>query len=191
MSTNAREDRAVLDDLVARQLRRPAFVIVDGAPGLESALAAIWYGVPLQRCTVHKHRNLLAHAPERLYDEITADYTDMIYASTAEEIEERRKAFVNKWRLRHAAVADSLEEAGEALFAFTRLPPSHGNQRGPRTRLNGCTKSSSGGSRPRRCCPRPTPPPCYSGPCWLPVRSLCAKSTAGQTLPKAIGSGDD
>jgi putative transposase len=116
--------RAVLDDLVARQLRRPAFVIVDGAPGLESALAAIWDGVPLQRCTVHKHRNLLAHAPKRLYDEITADYTDMIYAATAEEIEERRKAFVKKWRLRHAAVADSLEEAGEALFAFTKLPPS-------------------------------------------------------------------
>ncbi|HET9943189.1 MAG TPA: transposase, partial [Terriglobia bacterium] len=91
---------------------------------LESALAAIWDGVPLQRCTVHKHRNLLAHAPKRLYDEITADYTDMIYASTAEEIEERRKAFVKKWRLRHAAVADSLEEAGEALFAFTKLPPS-------------------------------------------------------------------
>ena len=116
--------RAVLDDLVARQLRRPAFVIVDGAPGLEQALAAVWQGVPLQRCTVHKHRNLLAHAPKRLYDEITADYTDMIYAATAEEIEERRKAFVRKWRLRHRAVADSLEEAGEALFAFTQLPPS-------------------------------------------------------------------
>ena len=117
--------RAVLDDLIARQLRRPAFVIVDGAPGLEQALAAVWEGVPLQRCTVHKLRNLLAHAPKRLYDEITADYTDMIYAPTAEEIEERRQAFLRKWRLRHAAVAASLEEAGEALFAFTRLPPSH------------------------------------------------------------------
>jgi transposase-like protein len=46
----------------------------------------------------------------------------MIYAATAEEIQERRKAFVRKWR--HRAVADSLEEAGDALFAFTRLPPS-------------------------------------------------------------------
>ena len=116
--------RAVLDDLVARRLRRPAFVIVDGAPGLEQALAAVWEGVPLQRCTVHKHRNLLAHAPKRLYDEITADYTDMIYAATVEEIAERRQAFLRKWRRRHRAVADSLEEAGEALFAFTKLPPS-------------------------------------------------------------------
>jgi len=116
--------RAVLDDLIARGLRRPQFLIVDGAPGLEKALAAIWDGVPTQRCTVHKHRNLLAHAPERLHEEISADYTDMIYAATAAEIEERRRAFLRKWRLRHRAVADSLEEAGSNLFAFARLPPS-------------------------------------------------------------------
>jgi Transposase, Mutator family len=116
--------RAVLDDLIKRGLRRPEFLIVDGAPGLDKAIAAVWDGVPVQRCTVHKHRNLLAHAPERLHEEITADYTDMMYAATAEEIEARRKAFIRKWRLKHRAVADSLEEAGERLFAFTRLPPS-------------------------------------------------------------------
>lgn len=59
-----------------------------------------------------------------MHEEISADYTDMIYAATPEEIESRRKAFVRKWRLKCRAVADSLEEAGERLFAFTRLPPS-------------------------------------------------------------------
>ena len=42
----------------------------------------------------------------------------------SQEIEVRRKAFIRKWRLKHRAVADSLEEAGERLFTFTRLPPS-------------------------------------------------------------------
>jgi transposase-like protein len=116
--------RTVLDDLITRGLKRPEFLIVDGAPGLDKALAAVWDGVPVQRCTVHKHRNLLAHAPERLHEEITADYNDMIYAATREEVEARRKAFIRKWRLKHRAVADSLEEAGERLFTFTRLPPS-------------------------------------------------------------------
>src|SRR6186997_1627605 len=116
--------RTVLDDLIRRGLRRPEFLIVDGAAGLDKAIAAVWDGVPVQRCTVHKHRNLLAHAPERLHDEITTDYTDMIYAATPEEIETRRKAFIRKWRLRHRPVADCLEEAGERLFTFTRLPPS-------------------------------------------------------------------
>jgi putative transposase len=116
--------RTVLDDLIKRGLRRPEFLIVDGAPGLDKAIAAVWDGVPVQRCTVHKHRNLLAHSPERLHDEITADYNDMIYATTPEEIAARRKAFIRKWRLKHRAVADSLEEAGDRLFTFARLPPS-------------------------------------------------------------------
>jgi len=116
--------RTVLDDLIRRGLRRPEFLIVDGAPGLDKAIAAVWDRVPVQRCTVHKHRNLLAHAPERLHEEITADYNDMIYAATCEEIAARRKAFIRKWRLKHRAVADSLDEAGERLFAFARLPPS-------------------------------------------------------------------
>jgi transposase-like protein len=115
--------RSVLDDLTRRGLQRPEFLIVDGAAGLDSAIAAVWDGVPVQRCTVHKHRNLLAHAPERLHEEITADYNDMIYAETSQKIEARRKAFVRKWRVKHRAVADSLEEAGARLFSFTHLPP--------------------------------------------------------------------
>jgi putative transposase len=43
--------RAVLDDLIRRGLRRPEFLIVDGAPGLENAIATVSDGVPVQRCT--------------------------------------------------------------------------------------------------------------------------------------------
>jgi hypothetical protein len=81
-----------------------------------------WDSVPVQRCTVHKHRNLLAHAPERLHQEITEDYNEMIYGKTPEEIEKHRKAFIRKWRLKHEAVAISLEEAGDRLFTFTTWP---------------------------------------------------------------------
>ena len=58
--------RVVLDDLIKRGLRKPEFLIIDGGSGPERALAEIWSDVPTQRCTVHKHRNLLTHAPERL-----------------------------------------------------------------------------------------------------------------------------
>jgi len=40
------------------------------------------------------------------------------------QVAARRKAFLRKWRLKHGAVADSLEEAGDRLFTFMRLPPS-------------------------------------------------------------------
>ena len=117
--------RQFLDDLDARGLKRPEFVIVDGAPGLEAALVALWGDeLPIQRCTVHKHRNLLGHAPKHMHDELTEDYRDMIYADTAANVEKRRKAFLRKWRLKCRAVADSLEEAGDRLFTFTRLDPA-------------------------------------------------------------------
>jgi transposase-like protein len=59
-------------------------VIVDGAAGLEAALVALWGdGLPIQRCTVHKHSNLLAHTPKHMHDELTEDYRDMVYADTA------------------------------------------------------------------------------------------------------------
>jgi len=43
------------------------------------------------------------HYPERPKD------LPPIYATTPEEIEVRRRAFIRKWRLKHRAVADSLE----------------------------------------------------------------------------------
>lgn len=116
--------RSLLDDLCARGLRAPELLIIDGGKGLEAALASLWPTVPVQRCTVHKHRNLLAHAPKRLHDEISADYTDMIYAETAAAVLAKRKAFLRKWKLRCRGVADSLEEAGERLFTFLRYPPA-------------------------------------------------------------------
>src|SRR5512135_2442139 len=48
--------RAVLDDLVTRGMAVPALVIVDGVPGLEAALAALWPEIPVQRCSVHTIR---------------------------------------------------------------------------------------------------------------------------------------
>ncbi len=49
--------------------------MVDGAPGLEAALGPV-VGPRLadQRCTVHKHRNLLAHRPKHMHEELGDDY---------------------------------------------------------------------------------------------------------------------
>ena len=58
-----------------------------------------WRPFGVTRRTVHKHRNLIAHAPKRLHDKITADDTDVIYAGAPEKVEKRRKAFLREWRL--------------------------------------------------------------------------------------------
>ena len=98
-------------------------MIIDGGKGLEAALAALWPRVPVQRCTVHKLRNLMAHTPKKRHEELTADYRAMIYAeSPSPGARPGRQAFLRQWRLRCPGVARSLEEAGERLFAFLRYP---------------------------------------------------------------------
>lgn len=99
----------VLKPQATVRLRKPELAIVDGAPGLEKALVSLWSDLPIQRCTVHKLRNLIAHAPPRLAEELAADYTDMIYANDAKEIGKRRKAFLRKWRDKCEGVATSLD----------------------------------------------------------------------------------
>ena len=155
--------RALLDDLVRRGLRTPELVVVDGAPGLEKALAALWPDMAVQRCTVHKHRNLLAHAPERLHEEISNDYRDMIYAATRGEVEARRKAFVRNGASNVAPSPTVWRKPATSCSHSHGSRPANGNRSEPRTRSSDCTRSSSAGSRTQTCCPAPKPPPCCSG----------------------------
>ena len=46
----------------------------------------------------------------------------MIHADNTAAVAKRRKALLRKWVSRCEAVATSLEEAGDLLFTFTRLP---------------------------------------------------------------------
>jgi putative transposase len=114
----------VIASLVSRHLRRPALAVIDGNPGLAVALQAHWPGLPVQRCTAHKLRNLEAKAPARLREELTEDYRRMIYAETVTAVEQARTRFTKKWRLRCPAVVESLEEADDQLFTFLRFPAS-------------------------------------------------------------------
>lgn len=108
---------------VARGLGVPALVIADGSKGLRRALSAVWPAVPVQRCAVHKLRNLAAHCPRRLYPALKRDYHAIVYA--ADEAAARRAwaRFVEHWGRDLPAVVQSLEEAGEELLTGYRFPP--------------------------------------------------------------------
>ena len=130
----------VIADLVKRNIGIPKLAMIDGSAGLPCALQKQWKAIEIQRCTVHKLRNLLSKAPARMREELAEDYRRMIYADSAEEVGKQRTRFERKWRLKCAAVADSLAEAGDHLFTFTKF--SRSQWRGLRTtnaieRING------------------------------------------------------
>jgi len=108
--------------LVERRLGSPLLAVIDGNPGLAAALERQWPGIALQRCTNHKLWNLLAKAPAHLREELAEDYRRMIYADSREAVEQARRGFARKWKLRCQAVYHSFEEAGDQLFTFTTFP---------------------------------------------------------------------
>ena len=69
---------AVMEDLTARGLVVPVVSVIDGSKGLRAALAECWPTVAVQRCTVHKLRNLEAHAPKRLHEQLRQDYREIV-----------------------------------------------------------------------------------------------------------------
>ncbi len=115
---------AVLEDLTVRGLPAPALVVIDGGKGLRGAVTECWPKVAVQRCTVHKLRNLEAHAPKRLHEELRADYHAIVYAESEQAARGAWLKFTAKWKKQCPAVAESLEEAGTELLAFYRFPES-------------------------------------------------------------------
>ena len=114
----------VIEKLGERGVGVPLLAIIDGNPGLHTALRAQWPQLPIQRCTAHKLRNLLSRAPAHLREEVAEDYRRMMYGKNQEVVESLRRSFLKKWRGRCAVVAARLEEAGEELFTFLSFPPA-------------------------------------------------------------------
>lgn len=113
----------VLDNLVRRGINRPELVIIDGHRGLRNAVEQTWPKVLVQRCTVHKLRNLHQHSPSRVYDEVKNDYHDIVYAECLDQAKISYRNFINKYRDKLPKVANSLEEAGEEILTFYKFPP--------------------------------------------------------------------
>ena len=67
----------------------------------------------------------------------------------------RRTTFLRKWRLKCRAVADSLEEAGDRLFTFTRLDPSQWKSARTTNTIERLHEEFRRRIRPRRSCPTP------------------------------------
>jgi transposase-like protein len=117
--------RGFLDGLVERGLRAPVLCIVDGNAGLRRALSAVWSKTPVQRCAVHKLRNLERKAPKHALLEVKSDFHQIVYAVSETAARTAHAAFVKKWKPRCPGVVKSLEEAGDELFTMYRFPKQH------------------------------------------------------------------
>ncbi len=114
----------VTEDLARRGVRAPVLAVIDGNPGLRQAVRTTWPRIDIQRCTKHKLANLATHAPKRLYEEIRADYREIVYADNEARARRAVGRFEKKWAKDCPALVESLREAGDELLTFYRYPPS-------------------------------------------------------------------
>jgi putative transposase len=73
--------KGYLDGLGARGLKAPLLCIIDGHAGLRRAVGEVWARAAVQRCCVHKLRNLERKAPKHVLDELRADFHQIVYAT--------------------------------------------------------------------------------------------------------------
>jgi putative transposase len=114
--------KGCLDDLVARGLKAPLLCIVDGHAGLRRAVELVWPTGAVQRCCVHKRRNLERKAPQHARAEIREDFHRIVYAPSAEAARTAYRAFERKWEKRCPGVVRSLREGGDELLTFFSFP---------------------------------------------------------------------
>jgi transposase-like protein len=114
--------KGFIEQMTHRGLKAPLLAIVDGGAGLLAALAITWKNVPVQRCTVHKLRNISRKAPKHAYEEIKADYHRVVYADDEKTARLEYQAFCRKWGKTCPAVVESFHEGGDQLLTFFRFP---------------------------------------------------------------------
>jgi putative transposase len=132
--------KELLEGLVKRKINRPVLAIVDGNAGLRSALDLVWPGIQVQRCTVHKLRNLQTYCPKTIYPEVKDSFNEIIQVTSLEASKAAYECFLGKWSKGLPKVARSLEEAGEELLTFYAFPPEQWKclrTTNPIERLNG------------------------------------------------------
>jgi putative transposase len=85
--------RAFLTDLINRGLTEPEVICADGGEGLISILPEVFPHVPLQRCWVHKIRNILDKVPRKKQKTVKRGLTKIYTAKTLTEA----RAFAKRW----------------------------------------------------------------------------------------------
>jgi transposase-like protein len=114
--------KGCLDDLAARGLQAPVLCIIDGNPGLRRAVGLAWPAARVQRCCVHKLRNLERKAPKHAIPQIRDDFHRIVYAASGDAARAAFASFEHTWAKRCPGVVTSLREGGDELLTFFRFP---------------------------------------------------------------------
>ena len=114
-----------MSSLAARGLTVPAdrdlLAVLDGSDALRSALLTHYPTAQVQRCLVHKERNLRGYLSKRHWSELARLFDLLRKAQGGEQAAEKAKAIRMFLQDKNAQARESFEEAGDDLLRLFRL----------------------------------------------------------------------
>lgn len=114
-----------LQDLVARGLRDPLLVVMDGAPGLVKAVKRVWPRTYRQRCLAHKMRNIVAKLPRLMQAKMKDWVAQVFQAPSYAAALKRGRDLIAKFTDRYPAAIECLERDLEECIIYLRFPEAH------------------------------------------------------------------
>ena len=121
---NATLCRSLLADLVSRGVPadRTIFAAIDGGTGLRSAIKSVFGEYALvQRCQVHKKRNVLDHLPEGAKPHVRAAMQQAYALEDADKAKDKLERLARSLDEQHPSAAASLREGLDETLTVMRL----------------------------------------------------------------------
>ncbi|NIS69025.1 MAG: IS256 family transposase [Proteobacteria bacterium] len=112
--------RSFLENLKVRGLagHNLQLIIMDGCPGLWSAIEEVFALVPHQLCWVHKLRNIAKYCPKRYREECTSQAAKIMYAKTATMAAKLFRQWKARWIKLIPKAVECLEKDFHKLIPF-------------------------------------------------------------------------
>lgn len=124
-SENLELASSLVGDLVRRGLHTPEgqrlLCVLDGSDALRKAVLKFFTNAVIQRCLVHKERNIRGYLSTIHWSTLSLLFKDLRNAQGKEQALEKVQAIEYFLADKNKKARDSLEEAGEDLWAFFTL----------------------------------------------------------------------
>lgn len=112
----------ILTSLKNRGLEEVLLGVFDGLSGLEEAFKKVYPAADVQRCVVHKVRNVISTVRKRDKETIVADLKSIYRALDTKEALNNFVSFKDKWEKDYPKVVQSWEEDLQVLLTFMKYP---------------------------------------------------------------------
>lgn len=123
-SENAAVCTALLEELRERGLdtSQPILAVIDGAKALAAAVKRVWgEKARIQRCQIHKRRNIEAHLPEKHHDELRRLLNAAWHETDYERAKKQLQTTVRWLQRLSPDAANSLREGMEETLTVVKL----------------------------------------------------------------------